>query len=102
MMDEYTAFTHEIQQSGEMVSGEVLQPPEATTAVRVRDGKTIAPDGPFVVTKEILGGYYTVECDSLDRAIELAAQIPDARGGVVEIRPVVVFAATQSDPDGTT
>ena len=67
-----------------------MQPPEAATTVRVHDGKTLATDGPFVETKEALGGYLFLEADDLDAAIELAASIPAARlGGGIEIRPLV-------------
>jgi len=67
-----------------------LQPPETATTVRVQDGKTLTTDGPFVETKEALGGYLLFEAEDLDAAIELASRIPAARlGGAVEVRPVV-------------
>jgi hypothetical protein len=70
--------------------GNQLQPAETATTVRVEDGKTLTTDGPFVETKEALGGYYLFEADDLDAAIEMAARIPAARlGGAVEVRPVV-------------
>jgi hypothetical protein len=70
--------------------GVQMQPPEAATTVRVEDGKTLTTDGPFVETKEALGGYLFFDADDLDAAIELAARIPAARmGGAVEVRPVV-------------
>jgi hypothetical protein len=70
--------------------GEGLQLPETATTVRVKDGKTLTTDGPFVETKEALNGYLTYEADDLDAAIELAARIPAARlGGAIEIRPVM-------------
>ena len=70
--------------------GNQLQPAETATTVRVEDGKTLTTDGPFVETKEALGGYYLFEADDLDAAIELAARIPAARlGGAVEVRPLV-------------
>ncbi len=70
--------------------GNQLQPTETATTVRVQDGKTLTTDGPFVETKEALGGYYLFEADDLDAAIEMAARIPAARlGGAVEVRPVV-------------
>ncbi len=70
--------------------GAQLQPPETATTVRVQDGRTLATDGPFAETKEALGGYYMLEADDLDAAIELAARIPAARmGGAVEVRPLV-------------
>jgi hypothetical protein len=71
-------------------SGVQMQSPEAATTVRVEDGKTLTTDGPFVATKEALGGYLFFEADDLDAAIELAARIPAARmGGAVEVRPIV-------------
>ncbi len=70
--------------------GEQLQPASTSTTVRVQDGSTLTTDGPFIETKEELGGYYLFEADDLDAAIELAARIPAARlGGAVEVRPLV-------------
>jgi hypothetical protein len=70
--------------------GVQMQPPETATTVRVQDGKTLTTDGPFVETKEALGGYLFFEADDLDAAIELASQIPAASmGGAVEVRPIV-------------
>jgi hypothetical protein len=70
--------------------GVQMQPPEMATTVRVQDGTTLTTDGPFVETKEALGGYLFFEADDLDAAIELAARIPAARmGGAVEVRPLV-------------
>ena len=89
IMGEYMAFTQEILDSGEMVSGDPLQGVETATSVRVRDGKRTTTDGPFAETKEVLGGYYLVDVKDLDRAIELAAKIPDARTATVEVRPVM-------------
>jgi hypothetical protein len=67
-----------------------LQPTETATTVRVQDGKTLTTDGPFVATKEALGGYFVFEADDLDAAIDLASRVPAARmGGAVEVRPVV-------------
>jgi hypothetical protein len=67
-----------------------MQPPETATTVRVQDGKKMTTDGPFVETKEALGGYFFFEADDLDAAIDLAARVPAARmGGAVEVRPVV-------------
>jgi hypothetical protein len=88
MFAEYGAFTQRIVDSGEFVSGDPLQGPETATVVRVRDGARSTTDGPFVETKEHLAGYYVVECASLDRALALAAEIPDARSSGVEVRPL--------------
>jgi hypothetical protein len=89
IMGEYMAFTQEILDSGEMVSGDPLQGSETATSVRVRNGKRSTTDGPFAETKEVLGGYYIVDVKDLDRAIELAAKIPDVRTATVEVRPVM-------------
>ena len=84
----YGAFTQSILESGEFVAGDALQGTDTATTVRVRNGKTATTDGPFVETKEVLGGYYVVDVKDLDRALELAAQIPHARIGSIEVRPV--------------
>ena len=69
--------------------GAELQDPETATTVRIRNGETLTTDGPFAETKEQLGGYYLIDCASLDEAIEFAARIPGARHGAVEVRPLV-------------
>lgn len=88
---EYGAFTESIKQSGQLRGGDALEPTKTATTVRVRNGKTLTTDGPFAETKEQLGGYYLVEAKNLDEAIKIAARIPTARDGSIEIRPVVVF-----------
>ena len=78
-----------INETPGVTSGLDLQPPETATTVRVQDGKTLTTDGPFVDTKEALGGYLVYEANDLDAAIELAARIPAARlGGAIEVRPI--------------
>ena len=94
-MDAYFAFTQELNQSGNNLGGEALQPTASATSVRVKDGKTITSDGPFAETKEQLGGFYLIECDNLDQAIAWAAQCPDAQYGSIEIRPVMVYDITR-------
>jgi hypothetical protein len=86
---EYLAFTKDIIDRGLMKGGEALQATATATTVRVRDGDTLTTDGPFAETKDQLGGFYLVDCRDLDEAIELAARIPDARRGSIEIRPVM-------------
>jgi hypothetical protein len=86
---DYMAFTKDIVDRGIMRSGEALQPTATATTVRVRDGETLSTDGPFVETKEQLGGFYVVEAKDLDEAIEIATRIPDVRGGSIEVRPVM-------------
>jgi hypothetical protein len=85
---EYFAFTRAIQTSGNWIGGNRLEPTSTATTVRIREGKRSVTDGPFAETKEQLGGYYLVEAKDLDEAIELAARIPGARFGSVEVRPV--------------
>ena len=93
MMGEYFAFTQAILASGEMVSGEALEAPDTATTVTVRNGTKVVTDGPYAETKEVLGGYYIVKVDSLERAQELASQIPGAKQGRIEVRPVMEFPA---------
>jgi len=89
MMGEYREFSSQISESGHMLGGAQLQPPESATTVRIRDSKRLVHDGPFAETREVLGGYYLVEAKDLDEAIGLAARIPSARVGTVEVRPLV-------------
>ena len=93
-MAAYGAFGEEARQAGVMVGGEGLEPTSAATTVRVRDGERLLSDGPFAETKEQLGGFYLLECDSLDEAIEWAAKIPGASSGSVEVRPVMNYEGT--------
>jgi hypothetical protein len=88
---EYGAFTQSIIQSGHFKAGDGLQPTSTATTVRVRDGMTMTTDGPFAETREQLGGYYLVEAKDLDAALAIAARIPGAKTGSVEIRPVMVY-----------
>ena len=88
---EYHAFTEDVRKSGALLGGEALQPTETATTVRVRGGKVSTTDGPFAETKEQLGGYYLVEAKDLNDAIQIAARIPGARMGSVEVRPIMVF-----------
>ena len=91
MMEEYGAFTQGIIQSGNFKAGDRLQPTTTATTVRVHDGKTLTTDGPFAETREQLGGYYLVEAKDLDAAIAIAARIPVARLGSIEVRPIWVY-----------
>jgi hypothetical protein len=75
-----------------MIGGEALQPTHTATTVRVRNGKVSTTDGPFAETKEQLGGYYLIEGKDLNDAIQVAARIPGAKTGSVEVRPIMVFA----------
>ena len=96
MMPEYFAFTQSIKEAGQYRAGEALQPTATATTVRVRGGKLQTTDGPFAETREQLGGFYLVDAANLDEAIALAARIPSARLGSIEVRPVVVFAQPES------
>jgi hypothetical protein len=89
-LPEYMAYTEELRESGSLVGANQLQPSDTATTVRVRGGETLVTDGPFIETKESLGGYYLVEAGSLDEAIEWAAKIPSARTGHIEVRPIVM------------
>jgi hypothetical protein len=78
-----------LREAGLLRSVQRLRSVESATSVRVRDGETEVTDGPFAVTKEVLAGYYVLECADLDEALKLAAQLPPARWGTIEVRPVV-------------
>jgi Uncharacterized protein conserved in bacteria len=89
-MDEYLAFGK--HNAGSIMGGNALQPTGTASTVRVRDGKTLTTDGPFAETKEQLGGYYLVESPDAKAAAALAAKIPGARFGCVEVRPIMTFS----------
>lgn len=91
-LDAYNAFTREVMDRKMMVAAEALHPSHTATTVRVRNGKTSTTDGPFAETKEVLGGFYLLDCKNLDEAIEMAAKIPGALHGSIEVRPVVDFS----------
>ncbi|MBR0791893.1 YciI family protein [Bradyrhizobium manausense] len=91
LLAEYSAYTQSIVESGHFKAGDGLQPTSTATTVRVREGKTLKTDGPFAETREQLGGYYLVEARDLNAAIELAARIPGARDGSIEVRPVMIY-----------
>ncbi|WP_445217285.1 YciI family protein [Bradyrhizobium sp. Pa8] len=91
MTAEYQTFTQDIIQSGNFKAGDRLRPTTTATTVRIRDGKMLATDGPFAETREQLGGYYLVEAKDLNAAIEIAARIPSARIGSIEVRPIWVY-----------
>jgi hypothetical protein len=86
---EYFKFIQEIRDSGNYLGGNPLKPTSTATTVRVRDAKRVVTDGPFAETKEQLGGYYLVEAKDLDQAISIAARIPGARHGSIEVRPIM-------------
>lgn len=86
---EYMAFTASIKQSGHMRAGEPLESSTTATTVRVKGGKTVRTDGPFAETREQLGGFYIVEAKDLDEAVGIAARIPSAKTGSIEVRPIM-------------
>ena len=95
MAEEYQAYSNlnsEFEKlAAEVQAGEALMPTQTATTVRVRDDKTLTTDGPFAETKEQLGGFYLLNCKSLDEAIAAAAKIPAAHDGSIEIRPIMEF-----------
>jgi hypothetical protein len=86
---EYFRLGDDLRAQGKLISSEELQSAANATTVQVRNGETVVTDGPFAETKEVLGGYYLIEAESLDEAIDWAGRIPAARNGKVEIRPVL-------------
>ena len=96
----YAAFTRDIRERGLLRAGEALQPTATATTVRVVDGETVATDGPFAETKEALGGFYLIEARDLDEAIEIAARIPAAAIGSIEVRPIWELPAEYAMAEG--
>jgi hypothetical protein len=86
---EYDDFANDLAAKGQMVGGDELAATSSATTVRVRDGERMVTDGPFAETKEQLGGYFLVDVEDLDAAIEAASRIPSARTGSIEVRPVI-------------
>lgn len=91
VMAAYGAFTNEINERGINHGGEALQPTATAKTVQVRNGQTVSTDGPFAETKEQLGGFYLIDCKDWDEAIEIAAKIPGAQNGSIEVRPIWEF-----------
>jgi hypothetical protein len=90
-MPAYREFTQGIIQNGNFKAGDALQPSSTATTVRVRSGKVLTTDGPFAETHEQLGGYYLVEAKDLNEAIGIAARVPTATTGSIEVRPIRAF-----------
>jgi hypothetical protein len=88
IMQEYQEFTKSIVQAGQMKAADRLKPTSSASTVRVRNGKVVTTDGPFAETREQLGGYYLVEAKHLDEALAIAARVPSAKYGSVEVRPI--------------
>ncbi len=96
----YRRYTRDIVDRGLMEAGEALQPTNTATTVRVRNGQTLVTDGPYAETKEALGGFYLVDCRDIDEALELAAAIPGAQDGAIEVRPIWELPA-MAEPEGS-
>lgn len=92
MHADYGTFTQSIIQGGQFKAGDALQGPATATTVRVRDGKPVLTHGPFAETREALMGYYLIDAKNLDDATAIAARIPSAKFGSVEVRPVLVYS----------
>jgi hypothetical protein len=88
----YAALNQELAASGELIAAEALADPAMTKQVAVRDGQVVATDGPFAEVKEQLAGIYLVECETVERAIEIAAQIPEVAVAPIEVRPIMTYA----------
>ena len=88
LVAEHLALGEELEQSGRSLGSDALQPVQTATTVRVRNGKVSITDGPFAETKEQLGGYYLIEARDLNEAVQIAARIPSARFGSIEVRPI--------------
>jgi hypothetical protein len=89
---ESTQLAHDLKSNGQYLSANPLHPTAMATSIRVRDGKRLVTDGPFAETREQLGGYFLIDAKDLDEAIAVAARIPMARKGTVEVRPVIELA----------
>jgi hypothetical protein len=87
----YNEYTQWLRDKGWFEAGEALNATPSATTVRIREGETLTTDGPFAETKEQLGGFYMINCEDLDQAIDAASRIPAARGGSIEVRPIVEF-----------
>jgi hypothetical protein len=93
LMADYFAFSDDLAKSGKMIAGEALHPVHTATTVRIRDGRMVTTDGPYAETKEQLGGFYLIDAADLNEAIQVAARIPSAALGCVEVRPIMTLAA---------
>lgn len=91
----YAALNDELVDAGEWVAGEALADPSQGRRISVREGRTLATDGPYAEAKEALAGFFLVDCKDLDRAVEIAARVPEASLGLVEVRPVVTYSGME-------
>jgi hypothetical protein len=97
---ESSALAQDLKANGKYIAASPLQPTQSATSVRVREGKRLVTDGPFAETREQLGGYYLVDAEDLDEAIRIAARIPMARKGTVEVRPVIELPTLPDSASG--
>jgi hypothetical protein len=95
--DECMAYDQDLRKAGKWVASEALQPAHTAAIMRVRDGKVCVRDGPFAETKELLAGFYLIDAADLNEAIQIASQIPPARVGTIEVRPVRELASTTGE-----
>ncbi len=95
-------YTRWLLREGIHAAGERLAGSSSATTVRVRDGSRLITDGPYAETKEVLGGYYIIECDNLDEALEAAARCPAAFGGSIEVRPIIGMPAPETVGEANT
>jgi hypothetical protein len=91
----YAVLNEQLAASGELLASEALDEPSSAKQVALRDGQTVASDGPFAEAKEHLAGFYLVETPSMDRAIEIAGQIPEAALGMIEVRPILTYSGLE-------
>ena len=91
VLGEYFAVDHDLRRRDQMLGGEALQPASTATLLRVRDGRVSLTDGPYMETKEQLGGFMLIEARDLDEAVTVMARIPRARMGCIEVRPILEF-----------
>lgn len=96
VIDDWDLYTRALADAGILVAGHGLHGTETATTVRIRSGERVLTDGPYIETKEHLIGYYVIEADNLDIALEWAAKVPNARIGSVEIRPIMPESATEA------
>jgi hypothetical protein len=94
----WSEYTQALVDAGAFVAGDGLQTSSTATTLRVENGERVLTDGPFAETKEQVGGFYTINCKDLDEAIEWAAKLPSAEGGITEIRPVMDYGDSYDDP----
>jgi hypothetical protein len=91
----YAVLNEQLAASGELVANEALDLPASAKHVEIRDGQTVASDGPFAEAKEYLAGFYLVDTQTIDRAVEIAGQIPEATLGTIEVRPILTYSGLE-------